>query len=65
VAVDVNEDKICNEQWQTVSHFMLNMVLVPKVLYHTCQRDFKTMATLYEQYFRISCLVNHISMVAM
>jgi len=32
VAVDVNEDKICNEQWQTVSHFILNMVLVPKVL---------------------------------
>jgi len=30
VAVDVNEDKICNEQWQTVSHFTLNMVLVPR-----------------------------------
>jgi hypothetical protein len=30
VAVDINEDKICNQQWQTVSHVMLNMMLVPR-----------------------------------
>jgi hypothetical protein len=46
VAADVNAGKICNQQWQTVSHFMVNMVLVPKVLYQPCQGDFKTMATL-------------------